>query len=167
MGGAVRMAHDQCACTSRAVALRRRGRRPVTRGYRIYNSSQRLVTRGASAAARLTPASRVTGEFRPGTGVDDEPGLYFRPDSLDNRLDEQSPWGDGMKRIAHAWLSIVAAAAMGACSDEPSPRDSGATPAPAPADTLGNERIVYSSLRPGNWDIFYFAPGGGAPRRLT
>ena len=29
-----------------------------------------------------------------------------------------------------------------------------------PPTPLGSERIVYSSLRPGNWDIFYFASAG-------
>jgi Tol biopolymer transport system component len=29
------------------------------------------------------------------------------------------------------------------------------------------ERIVYSSLRPGNWDIYYFASAGAPARRLT
>src|SRR6185503_3583424 len=75
-----------------------------------------------------------------------------------------------MKRTVHLCSSIVACAALAACSDEPpsSPDASGApqgaAPAPAPR---GNERIVYSSLRPGNWDIFYFAARGAAPRRLT
>ena len=35
------------------------------------------------------------------------------------------------------------------------------------AAAAATERIVYSSLRPGNWDIFYFASAGAAPRRLT
>ncbi len=29
------------------------------------------------------------------------------------------------------------------------------------------ERIVYTTFRPGNWDIFYFAQPGGPPERLT
>jgi len=37
----------------------------------------------------------------------------------------------------------------------------------AAGDFDGLERIVYSSLRPGNWDIFYFESPGAAPRRLT
>ena len=28
-------------------------------------------------------------------------------------------------------------------------------------------QIVFSSLRPGNWDIFYFAQPGTSPKRLT
>jgi Tol biopolymer transport system component len=31
----------------------------------------------------------------------------------------------------------------------------------------GPERIVFGSLRPANWDIYYFAEVGGEPRRLT
>jgi len=75
-----------------------------------------------------------------------------------------------MKRTVHLCSSIVACATLAACSDEPSPSpdasaaQQGAAPAAA---QRGNERIVYSSLRPGNWDIFYFASRGAAPRRLT
>lgn len=67
--------------------------------------------------------------------------------------------------------SIVVCAALVACSDGPTPSpdasgapQGGAASASAPR---GNERIAYSSLRPGNWDIFYFASRGAAPRRLT
>jgi TolB protein len=36
------------------------------------------------------------------------------------------------------------------------------------ADGIGaSERIVYSSLRPGNWDIYYFPAAGAAAQRLT
>jgi Tol biopolymer transport system component len=46
-------------------------------------------------------------------------------------------------------------------------------PAPAPdgsaggADVSGLERVVYSSLRPGNWDIYYVPTTGSPPERLT
>jgi Tol biopolymer transport system component len=75
-----------------------------------------------------------------------------------------------MRRTAQAWLPIVVTAAVAACSDEPAERaagsDSGAASAVSTA-APGGERIVYSSLRPGNWDVFYFANRGAAPRRLT
>jgi TolB protein len=74
-----------------------------------------------------------------------------------------------MERALQPWLPIVACAALGACSDDGTPvreppAGSGAATPTAPAAT---ERIVYSSLRPGNWDIFYFSGAGAAPRRLT
>jgi Tol biopolymer transport system component len=78
-----------------------------------------------------------------------------------------------MKRTARLRWPIVAFATLGACSDGSTPdsEDTGATgaesAASSPATPLGGERIVYSSLRPGNWDIFYFARAGAAPRRLT
>ena len=50
----------------------------------------------------------------------------------------------------------------------------GGPPAPPAVEDLGNasavaglERIVYSSLRPGNWDIYHFPAPGAAPTRLT
>jgi Tol biopolymer transport system component len=57
----------------------------------------------------------------------------------------------------------------GACSDEPASRVEDETPAVNARSVAepASERIVYSSLRPGNWDIFYFANAGAAPRRLT
>jgi Tol biopolymer transport system component len=75
-----------------------------------------------------------------------------------------------MKRTVLCGSSIVVCAALAACNNEPRPGPNtsaapqGAATAAAPR---GNERIVYSSLRPGNWDIFYFAGNGAAPRRLT
>lgn len=51
-------------------------------------------------------------------------------------------------------LIIVLATALGACVEQTTPQS-------------GSERIIYSSLRPSNWDIFLFASPGGAPRRLT
>jgi Tol biopolymer transport system component len=69
-------------------------------------------------------------------------------------------------------LPIAACAAVGACSDEPAPtaeEPSAATAASAGSASAprATERIVYSSLRPGNWDIYFFSRAGGAPRRLT
>ena len=74
-----------------------------------------------------------------------------------------------MKLTAQLWLPIVVAAMVGACSDEPTPvaDDSGAPAATIAPALSATERIVYSSLRPGNWDIFYFTGAGAAPRRLT
>src|SRR5688572_17283459 len=73
-----------------------------------------------------------------------------------------------MKRTVQSWWPIVACAAVGACSDEPAPVDERSAPASESAATqAAAERIVYSSLRPGNWDVFYFASAGAAPRRLT
>jgi Tol biopolymer transport system component len=77
-----------------------------------------------------------------------------------------------MKRTVYLWLAIAVGAIVGACSDEPTPvaAESGAAASassesvPAP---LASERIVYSSLRPGNWDIYHFARAGAIPRRLT
>jgi Tol biopolymer transport system component len=66
------------------------------------------------------------------------------------------------------WLTIVVCATVGACSDEPAPgsEDAGAATR-TDSTSASQERIVYSSLRPGNWDVFYFATAGSAPRRLT
>ena len=73
-----------------------------------------------------------------------------------------------MKRIAQLAWAVVIAAIMSACSDEPPAVDERATPASPSAPTpAAAERIVYSSLRPGNWDIFYFSGAGAAARRLT
>jgi Tol biopolymer transport system component len=74
-----------------------------------------------------------------------------------------------MKLCAQLWLLIIASATLSACSDEAtpvasSPASSSLTSA---ATATASERIVYSSLRPGNWDIYYFANAGAAPRRLT
>jgi Tol biopolymer transport system component len=74
-----------------------------------------------------------------------------------------------MNRSVQPWLPIVACV-VAACSDEPEPvADSSAPAAGVQSAALpgATERIVYSSLRPGNWDIFYFAAAGAAPRRLT
>jgi Tol biopolymer transport system component len=66
------------------------------------------------------------------------------------------------------WLTIVVCATVGACSDEPAPGSEDAGAATRTESTSASqERIVYSSLRPGNWDVFYFATAGSAPRRLT
>jgi Tol biopolymer transport system component len=71
-----------------------------------------------------------------------------------------------MKRTLQLWWPMIACAAIGGCSDQPSPSQR-PTAATEPATTAAGERIVYSSLRPGNWDVFYFGSGGAAPRRLT
>ncbi len=47
-----------------------------------------------------------------------------------------------------------------------SPRPSAPRPH-APAAAAATERIVYSSLRPGNWDVYYFAAPNAAPVSLT
>ena len=62
------------------------------------------------------------------------------------------------------------------CTDPPTPPETtpvlGETIEP-PAEPAaiqqepGPERIVFSSLRPSNWDIFYFVGPGAEPRRLT
>ena len=70
-----------------------------------------------------------------------------------------------MKRTAQLGLSVVACAALVACSDDGAPGPE--APAGSPSAPAGAERIVYSSLRPGNWDIYLFASAGAAPRRLT
>ena len=73
-----------------------------------------------------------------------------------------------MKRTAQLWVAIVIGAGVAACSDAPAPvADDAAEQPPAVTPAAATERIVYSSLRPGNWDIFYFAGAGAAPRRLT
>ena len=77
-----------------------------------------------------------------------------------------------MKRTVQLCSSIVVCAAIAACGDAPAPGGDSAGSAPAgnaasAPPRAGNERIVYSSLRPGNWDIFYFARAGASPRRLT
>ncbi len=76
-----------------------------------------------------------------------------------------------MKRTLRPWSLIVGCTVVGACSEPPAP-ETEAPEASPPAEVAnlalgGTERIVYSSLRPGNWDIFYFASPGAAPRRLT
>jgi Tol biopolymer transport system component len=67
------------------------------------------------------------------------------------------------------WPLAILCCAAAACSDPPP--ETSAPPAPpeqgAAAAPLDGGRIVYSSLRPGNWDIFHFATAGAPPRRLT
>ena len=75
-----------------------------------------------------------------------------------------------MKRITQPWLSIAVALAVASCSEEPRPAEQPDAPPPEAATSVappGAERIIYSSLRPGNWDVFYFASSSAAPRRLT
>jgi Tol biopolymer transport system component len=79
-----------------------------------------------------------------------------------------------MNRTKRLWLPIIACSAA-ACSDAPpageaaptQPQQATASQATAPPPRTDGGRIVYSSLRPGNWDIFYFSAAGAAPRRLT
>jgi Tol biopolymer transport system component len=59
-------------------------------------------------------------------------------------------------------VTLLAAACGGSAAP---PAADGVRAAAAPV--AGLERIVYSSLRPGNWDIYHFAAPGAAPRRLT
>src|SRR3954470_13284338 len=66
-------------------------------------------------------------------------------------------------------LSLAILAGIAGCDrgGSEAPRAPGtAAPPSAPVPAATTERIVYSSLRPGNWDIFYFAKGEKAPRRL-
>ena len=58
---------------------------------------------------------------------------------------------------------IVSCAIVVACSDASPPAEQ----ASAVTESAAAERVVYSSLRPGNWDVYYFASAGAAPRRLT
>jgi Tol biopolymer transport system component len=44
--------------------------------------------------------------------------------------------------------------------------DTAAAPRSGPGP-VAPERIIYSSLRPGNWDVYYFATPGETPERLT
>jgi Tol biopolymer transport system component len=71
-----------------------------------------------------------------------------------------------MNRIAVCWPLVVFGTLAG-CTDA-MPEGDAVSPPPTPGAPLrGNERVVYSSLRPGNWDVFYFAVAGAPPRRLT
>jgi Tol biopolymer transport system component len=60
--------------------------------------------------------------------------------------------------------ALITALIAGACGGSPPPSTSEAS---RPGSPAGLERVVYSSLRPGNWDVYYFPRPGGAPRRLT
>ncbi|HEY8518742.1 MAG TPA: hypothetical protein VIN61_01580 [Gammaproteobacteria bacterium] len=65
-------------------------------------------------------------------------------------------------------LAFVPALAAAACTESSPPRSEAEAASPAAASAPpAFERIVYSSLRPGNWDIYYFPEPGAAPRRLT
>jgi Tol biopolymer transport system component len=71
--------------------------------------------------------------------------------------------------LQNRWVIVLAGAlAAHGCGRAPDPDGGAAPPAraerAAPAPT---ERIVFSSLRPGNWDIYYFASRGAEPLRLT
>jgi len=69
---------------------------------------------------------------------------------------------NSIARFGLPLVGVLVGAVITACNNEPAP-----SAAPGPPAQPGTERIVYSSLRPGNWDIFYFGSGGAAPRRLT
>jgi Tol biopolymer transport system component len=74
--------------------------------------------------------------------------------------------------IKRRLLAIAVLATIGGCngggSQPPAPSSTaGPAASAAPAVSAATERIVYSSLRPGNWDIYYSAKGEKAPRRLT
>jgi Tol biopolymer transport system component len=74
-----------------------------------------------------------------------------------------------MNHTTRLWLPIVACS-VAACSKAPAPSSEAppVTPQAAAAqERADGGRVVYSSLRPGNWDVFYFAGAGAAPRRLT
>jgi Tol biopolymer transport system component len=62
-------------------------------------------------------------------------------------------------------IAIAGATWLSACGEKPASVEPVAAPA-APSSTA-TERIVYSSLRPGNWDVYYFAEPNAAPLRLT
>ena len=77
-----------------------------------------------------------------------------------------------MRVVQTVLLPFAAIAGISGCGDRPAPPAVDGATGAAPAATVGatpaaNERIVYSSLRPSNWDIYYFAKPGEAPRRLT
>jgi Tol biopolymer transport system component len=76
-----------------------------------------------------------------------------------------------MKRTVRPWWLLFVCTAVGACTESPAPSSGAPSATPSagaePAAAAATERIVFSSLRPGNWDIFYFASAGAAPRRLT
>jgi len=51
-------------------------------------------------------------------------------------------------------LSMLALQALIACQDSSAPQSA-------------EERLVFATFRPGNWDIYYFAAPGAPPKRLT
>jgi hypothetical protein len=53
------------------------------------------------------------------------------------------------------------------CNRAQPPAESTSPAAPPASAAAPTERIVYSSLRPGNWDVYYFAERNAAPQRLT
>ena len=65
-------------------------------------------------------------------------------------------------RHVHYLTCAALIAAAAACA-----RDLPATDATTVDALAGLERIAYSSLRPGNWDIYYFRTPGSAPEPLT
>ena len=63
-------------------------------------------------------------------------------------------------------IAMALAGAISVCGCGQRPASVG-TEAAAPAAAAATERIVYSSLRPGNWDVYYFAAPNAAPVALT
>jgi Tol biopolymer transport system component len=61
-------------------------------------------------------------------------------------------------------LALAGAISVCGCGQRPAP---GGTEVAAPAAAAATERIVYSSLRPGNWDVYFFAAPNAAPIALT
>src|SRR5262245_29871970 len=62
-------------------------------------------------------------------------------------------------------IALASALCASGCGERPPAADApAAAPEPSAAPT---ERIVYSSLRPGKWDVFYFAEGNAPPVSLT
>ena len=72
-----------------------------------------------------------------------------------------------MRALVVVAMGVVASA----CTDPTAPDSNNVPDAAVEAEAAGgsvaSERIVFSSLRPGNWDIFYFERPGAAPNRLT
>ena len=105
-----------------------------------------------------------------GIGVRRANSLYFPPAYLDNRLDAIR---EGGRRHEAHFATVVADRRV--CGRRRLQRRADARRRSSPAHAAAassaaaaaTERIVYSSLRPGNWDIYYFASAGAAPRRLT
>jgi Tol biopolymer transport system component len=64
-------------------------------------------------------------------------------------------------------LPLVIGLLVTGCDDPADPASEMRAASAAPQAAAAAERIVYSSLRPGNWDIFIFSAPGAAPRRLT
>lgn len=65
-------------------------------------------------------------------------------------------------------MALASLSWLGGCGEPPAPVEPAAVPAvPTAGAQPPPERIVYSSLRPGNWDVYYFAAPSAAPVPLT